>query len=74
MWAKVLVASVPAAIVGIGFDKVLEKLTNKDIDGTAALCEEFGIVTPAAVAKKAIPLCNIVYEDGKENVIKRLSI
>ena len=33
MWAKVLVASVPAAIVGIGFDKVLEKLTNKDIDG-----------------------------------------
>lgn len=40
--------------------------TNKDIDGTAALCEEFGIVTPAAVAKKAIPLCNIVYEDGEE--------
>lgn len=39
---------------------------NKDIDGTAALCEEFGIVTPAAVAKKAIPLCNIVYEDGKD--------
>ena len=33
MWAKVLVASVPAAIVGIGFDKVLEKLTGKDIDG-----------------------------------------
>lgn len=39
---------------------------NNDIDGTAALCEEFGIVTPAAVAKKAIPLCNIVYEDGKD--------
>ena len=33
MWAKVLVASVPAAIVGIGVDKVLEKLTGKDIDG-----------------------------------------
>ena len=31
MWAKVLVASVPAAIVGIGFDKVLEKLTGIEL-------------------------------------------
>ena len=32
-WFKVLVASVPAAVVGIALDKVIEKLTGKDIDG-----------------------------------------
>lgn len=39
---------------------------SEDIDGTAALCEKYAIVTPAAVAKKAIPYCNIVFEDGKD--------
>ncbi len=33
LWGKVLVASVPAAIAGILFDKILEKLSGKDIDG-----------------------------------------
>ena len=33
LWGRVLVASVPAAIVGIVGDKILEKLTGKDIDG-----------------------------------------
>ena len=33
LWGKVLVASVPAAIAGIVFDKILEKITGKDIDG-----------------------------------------
>ena len=33
LWFKVLVASVPAALAGIVFDKVLEKLSGKDIDG-----------------------------------------
>ncbi|MBR2721185.1 MAG: undecaprenyl-diphosphate phosphatase [Clostridia bacterium] len=33
LWAKVLVASVPAAAVGIGLDKILEIATGKDIDG-----------------------------------------
>ena len=32
-WFKVLVASVPAAIVGIVLDKVIENTTGKDIDG-----------------------------------------
>lgn len=32
-WFKVCVASVPAAIVGIVFDKIIEKATGKDIDG-----------------------------------------
>jgi len=33
LWGKVLVASVPAAIAGILFDKILEKISGKDIDG-----------------------------------------
>lgn len=39
---------------------------NSDIDTAASLCEQYKIVAPAAVAKKAIPYCNIVYQDGKE--------
>ena len=33
LWGKVIVASVPAAIVGILVDKVIEELSGKDIDG-----------------------------------------
>ena len=33
LWLKVVVASSPAALVGILGDKLLEKLTSKDIDG-----------------------------------------
>ena len=33
LWAKVLVASVPAAFIGIVLDKVIEKISGKDIDG-----------------------------------------
>ena len=33
LWFRVMIASVPAAFVGIVIDKVLEKLTSKDIDG-----------------------------------------
>ena len=33
---------------------------NTDLDGTAALCEEQGVVAKAAIAKKALPNCNIV--------------
>lgn len=32
-WFKVCVASVPAAIVGIVLDKIIEKITGRDIDG-----------------------------------------
>ena len=39
---------------------------NTDIDGTAALCEEVGVVAKAAIAKKALPKCNIVYRRGEE--------
>ena len=40
------------------------KEVNSDTDTAAALCEKYGIVASAAIAKKAIPLCNIVFEDG----------
>lgn len=33
MWLKVCVASIPAAIVGIVLDKIIEKISGKDIDG-----------------------------------------
>ena len=38
---------------------------NEHVDETAALAEKYGIVK-AAVAKQAIPFCNIVYLDGAE--------
>ena len=38
---------------------------NDDLDGTAALCEKVG-VAKAAIAKKALPKCNIVYRIGDE--------
>ena len=45
------------------YKESIEK-TNSDIDGTAALCEKYKIIAPAAVAKKAIPHCNVVYQDS----------
>ena len=33
LWLRVLIASLPAAIIGIVGDKLLEKLSGKDIDG-----------------------------------------
>ena len=33
LWFKVAVASIPAALIGIVGDKILEKVTGKDIDG-----------------------------------------
>ena len=42
------------------------QLITEDIDGTAALCDEGGVVAKAAIAKKALPKCNIVYRNGQE--------
>ncbi len=33
LWGKVVVASVPAAVIGIGLDELLEALTHQDMDG-----------------------------------------
>ena len=37
-----------------------------DVAGTAALCEETGVVAKKAIAQKALPQCNIVYRVGDE--------
>ena len=37
-----------------------------DLSGTAALCEQYGVVAKAALAEKALPSCNIVFETGDE--------
>lgn len=40
--------------------------TASDLEGTAALCEKYEIIPQAAVAKAAIPNCNIVFISGQE--------
>ncbi len=42
----------------------IEKTT--DVDATAALCEEYGIIPKAAIAKKAIPYCELTFVSGAE--------
>jgi NitT/TauT family transport system substrate-binding protein len=39
---------------------------NTDLAGTAALCEEQGVVAKAAIAQKALPYCNIVLQTGAQ--------
>lgn len=46
--------------------KASVEAANTDLEGTAALCEEYGIVAKAALAQKALPECNIVFETGSE--------
>ena len=43
--------------------KASTEKANTDIEGTAALAEQYEIIN-AAVAEKAIPFCNIIYFDG----------
>lgn len=38
----------------------------EDVEGTAALCEQYGIVASAGVAKAAIPYCNVCFVTGSE--------
>jgi NitT/TauT family transport system substrate-binding protein len=50
---------------------------NEDIDTTATRCEELGVVAKAAIAKKALPYCNIVWQVGdtmKKNVSAYLQV
>ena len=37
-----------------------------DLEGTAALCEQYGIIPKAALAMKAIPQCGLTYVDGAD--------
>ncbi len=45
------------------YKAAIEKTT--DVETTAQLCEEYGIIAKAPIAKKAIPYCEITYVDGK---------
>jgi NitT/TauT family transport system substrate-binding protein len=50
---------------------------NKDVDTTSILCEQYGIIPKATVAKKAIPNCNIAFiagADMKASVLANLQI
>lgn len=40
--------------------------TASDIDGAAALCEQYGVIPKAAVAKQAIPRCSITCVTGAD--------
>lgn len=40
--------------------------TSEHLDETAQLCEKYEIIPKAAVAKKAIPNCNIFFASGKD--------
>lgn len=42
------------------------KTVNTDAEAAAELCEKYGITASAAIAKKALPYCNIVFESGAE--------
>lgn len=42
------------------------KAVSENADTTAALCEENGIIPSAAIAKKALPNCNVTYVTGNE--------
>lgn len=46
--------------------KASVEAANADLENTAALCEQYGIVAKAALAQKALPNCNIVFETGDE--------
>ena len=37
-----------------------------DVEGTAALCESFGLIPKAAIAQKAIPQCGLTFVSGEE--------
>ncbi len=37
-----------------------------DLEGTAALCEQYGIIPKAALAMKAIPLCGLTFVGGAD--------
>lgn len=40
--------------------------TASNLDDTAALCETYGVIPKAAVAKQAIPRCSITFKSGAE--------
>ncbi len=57
----------PQAVIGFLEDYARSiEAAKTDLEGTAALCEQYGIIPKAALAKKAIPLCGLTYVDGAD--------
>lgn len=56
------------------FDKFLEEYSksieyvNQNLDDAAGYCEKYGIIPKAAIAKKAIPGCNIKFISGEDMI------
>ena len=46
--------------------KASVEFANASVEETAALCEQYGVIPKAAMAKKAIPNCNIAFIDGAD--------
>lgn len=42
------------------------QLAKEDVESTAELCEQYGLIPKAALAAKAIPECGLTYVDGAE--------
>ena len=42
------------------------KFVNENVEEAATLCQTYGIVPKAAIAKRALPNCNIVFVTGSE--------
>lgn len=57
---KAFIEENPEAVERFLADYIQSVELTSDLDATAALCEEFGVVAKAPIAKKALPNCNIV--------------
>jgi len=66
---KDFVAKHPGAVTAFLAEyKASIGMAGTDVDGTAALCQQFGIIPSAAVVKLAMPRLGLTYVDGAEMV------
>lgn len=57
----------PEAVAGFLTDYAASiEAARTDVEGTADLCEQYGIIPKAALAKKAIPQCGLTYVAGED--------
>ncbi|MBO4853920.1 MAG: ABC transporter substrate-binding protein [Oscillospiraceae bacterium] len=57
----------PAAVEGFLEDYAASiETARNDVEGTAALCQTYGIIPKAALAAKAIPYCGLTYVSGTQ--------
>lgn len=62
---KAFVEKNPAAVQAFLAEyKTSIQTVNSDVDTAAGWCEKYGIIPKAAIAKQAIPRCNLTFETG----------